>query len=168
MNPWITDFLLVVISSHKSRVGARIARPWASPRFLSVFAGHDSWLHQKLTLFAFVVHVRTNLSIVFEVTHGRLWLRSYISLDHVSGKPLELTFFISPYELLDERTGAPTTLTVDVVRERTIGQRGTVNLLAANGSHKLQTLSLISISKNREGNRLVTDQTRVVKHVPFH
>ncbi|CAG0912570.1 unnamed protein product [Notodromas monacha] len=70
------------------------------------------------------------------------------------GKPLELTFFISPYELLDERTGVPTSLTVDVVREKSIGKRGSVNLLPSSSMHKLQIMSLISISKYREGNSL--------------
>jgi hypothetical protein len=39
MNPWITNFLLLVISIHKSRVGARKARQWACPRFISVVCG---------------------------------------------------------------------------------------------------------------------------------
>ncbi len=36
MNPWITDFLLLVISSQKARVGACEARQWTCPRFTSV------------------------------------------------------------------------------------------------------------------------------------
>ncbi len=36
MNPWITDFLLLAISCHKSRVGARKARQCAFLRFISV------------------------------------------------------------------------------------------------------------------------------------
>jgi hypothetical protein len=36
MNPWITNFPLLVISRHKSRVRARVARQWACPRFISV------------------------------------------------------------------------------------------------------------------------------------
>jgi hypothetical protein len=39
MNPWITNFLLLVISSHKSRVGACKARQWACPIFTSVLCG---------------------------------------------------------------------------------------------------------------------------------
>jgi hypothetical protein len=39
MNPWITNFLLLVISSHKSRVGAREARQWACSRSMSVVTG---------------------------------------------------------------------------------------------------------------------------------
>ncbi len=36
MNPWITNFLLLVTSIHKSRGGAREASQWARPRFASV------------------------------------------------------------------------------------------------------------------------------------
>ncbi len=39
MNPWITNFLTLVISCHKSRVGAREARQWTCPRFISVVCG---------------------------------------------------------------------------------------------------------------------------------
>jgi hypothetical protein len=36
MSPWITNFLLLVISSHKLKVCARKARQWACPRLVSV------------------------------------------------------------------------------------------------------------------------------------
>ncbi len=36
MSPWIINFLLLVISCHQSRVGARKARQLACPRFMSV------------------------------------------------------------------------------------------------------------------------------------
>ncbi len=36
MNPWITNSLLLLISSHKLRVVAREARQWARLRFISV------------------------------------------------------------------------------------------------------------------------------------
>jgi hypothetical protein len=39
MNAWITNFLLLVISSHISRAGAREIRQWAWPRFVSVVYG---------------------------------------------------------------------------------------------------------------------------------
>ncbi len=39
MNPCIANFLLLVISSHKSIVGAREASQWACPRFISVVCG---------------------------------------------------------------------------------------------------------------------------------
>jgi hypothetical protein len=39
MNPWITNFILLVISNHKSRVGALEARQWACSRFTSVVCG---------------------------------------------------------------------------------------------------------------------------------
>ncbi len=36
MNPWITNFIHLVISSHETRVGAREASQWACPIFISV------------------------------------------------------------------------------------------------------------------------------------
>jgi hypothetical protein len=35
MDPWIRNFLLLVISTHNSGVGVRKARQWACPRFMS-------------------------------------------------------------------------------------------------------------------------------------
>ncbi len=43
MNPWITNFLLLVFSSHESRVGARKARQRTCPRFISVVCGFNWW-----------------------------------------------------------------------------------------------------------------------------
>jgi hypothetical protein len=40
MTPWITNFLLLVISNYKSRVGARNARQCACPRITSVVCGY--------------------------------------------------------------------------------------------------------------------------------
>jgi hypothetical protein len=43
MNPWITHSLLFVISSHKSRVGAREAKSqWTRPEFTSIVCGEPS------------------------------------------------------------------------------------------------------------------------------
>ncbi len=39
MNLWITNFLLLVLSSHKSSVGAREAWQWACPTSISVVCG---------------------------------------------------------------------------------------------------------------------------------
>ncbi len=41
MNPWNSNFLLLVMFIYKSRVGAREARQWVCPRFISVVCGCD-------------------------------------------------------------------------------------------------------------------------------
>jgi hypothetical protein len=59
MNPWISNFLLLAISGHISRVGALKARQWACPRFISVVCGLSivfcfffyHWRFQSCTFF---------------------------------------------------------------------------------------------------------------------
>ncbi len=51
MNPWITNFLRLMILIHKSRVGARKARQLDCPRFISAHSvgtlAHSNWLSKS-------------------------------------------------------------------------------------------------------------------------
>ncbi|XP_035216404.1 mediator of RNA polymerase II transcription subunit 1-like, partial [Stegodyphus dumicola] len=69
------------------------------------------------------------------------------------GYSLKLTYFISPYDLLDPETKSSIPLTVDAVIEKGLGHSVTV-CIESSTAHKLQTTSLISISKTPEGKSL--------------
>ncbi|XP_067138483.1 mediator of RNA polymerase II transcription subunit 1-like [Centruroides vittatus] len=69
------------------------------------------------------------------------------------GNPMKLTYFISPYDLLDVETKSSIPLTVDAVLERHLGHSVTV-CIESSTAHKLQTMSLLSVSKTPEGKSL--------------
>uniref|UniRef100_T1J8I3 Mediator of RNA polymerase II transcription subunit 1 n=1 Tax=Strigamia maritima TaxID=126957 RepID=T1J8I3_STRMM len=69
------------------------------------------------------------------------------------GHPMKLTYFISPYDLLDMETKSSIPLTVDTVVERQLGQYVTV-CIESSTSHKLQTQSLMSITRTNDGKSL--------------
>lgn len=66
---------------------------------------------------------------------------------------MQLTYFISPYELLDSN-GDTLPLSVDVVNNRRLGFHVKVCIEPTPTSHKLQTTSLLSITKTHEGRSL--------------
>ncbi len=47
MNLWIKSFLLLFISRHKSRIGAREERQWVSPGLESRVRGEQCWFSSK-------------------------------------------------------------------------------------------------------------------------
>ncbi|RWS05021.1 mediator of RNA polymerase II transcription subunit 1-like protein [Dinothrombium tinctorium] len=69
------------------------------------------------------------------------------------GHPMKLTYFISPYDLLDINTKASIPFTVDVVIKNKLGYSATV-CIESSSNHKLQTTSLISVTKTTEGKSL--------------
>ncbi|RWS30138.1 mediator of RNA polymerase II transcription subunit 1-like protein [Leptotrombidium deliense] len=69
------------------------------------------------------------------------------------GHPMKLTYFISPYDLLDVKTKAAIPFTVDTVVKRKLGFSATV-CIESSTTHKLQTTSLISRTKTPEGKSL--------------
>ncbi|XP_054707284.1 mediator of RNA polymerase II transcription subunit 1-like [Uloborus diversus] len=69
------------------------------------------------------------------------------------GYSLKLTYFISPYDLLDPETKTSIPFTVDAVTEKGLGHSVTV-CIESSTAHKLQTTSLISVSKTPEGKSL--------------
>ena len=70
------------------------------------------------------------------------------------GFPSRLTYFVSPYDLIDKETKTAIPLTVETVISKKIGFSASLCLESSNRSHKLQTTSLISISKSTEGKSL--------------
>ncbi|GIY77928.1 hypothetical protein CDAR_572831 [Caerostris darwini] len=66
------------------------------------------------------------------------------------GYSLKLTYFISPYDLLDPETKSSIPLTAETVIERGLGQSVTV-CIESSTAHKLQTTSLITITKTTDG-----------------
>ncbi|XP_065308531.1 mediator of RNA polymerase II transcription subunit 1 isoform X1 [Dermacentor albipictus] len=69
------------------------------------------------------------------------------------GHPMKLTFFISPYDLLDVDSKSSIPLTVEAILEKGLGQSVSV-CIESSGSHKLQTTSLISVTNTPEGKNL--------------
>ena len=70
------------------------------------------------------------------------------------GHPLKLTFFVSPYDLIDRKTKSSIPLSTETVMKNKLGYSATVSIESSNRNHKLQTTSLISISKSNEGKSL--------------
>ncbi|GIY48617.1 hypothetical protein CEXT_536511 [Caerostris extrusa] len=66
------------------------------------------------------------------------------------GYSLKLTYFISPYDLLDPETKSSIPLTAETVIERGLGQSVTV-CIESSTAHKLQTTSLITVTKTTDG-----------------
>lgn len=70
------------------------------------------------------------------------------------GHPMRLTYFVSPYQLLDVDSGALRPLTVELVHAQssTIGFSVTVHLEAAS-SNKLQIKQIVKVHDDPQGNR---------------
>ncbi|CAL1266022.1 unnamed protein product [Larinioides sclopetarius] len=66
------------------------------------------------------------------------------------GYSLKLTYFISPYDLLDAETKTSIPLTAETVIEKGLGQSVTV-CIESSTAHKLQTTSLITVTKTTDG-----------------
>ncbi|GFQ91407.1 mediator of RNA polymerase II transcription subunit 1 [Trichonephila clavata] len=66
------------------------------------------------------------------------------------GYSLKLTYFISPYDLLDGETKTSIPLTAETVIEKDLGQSVTV-CIESSTAHKLQTTSLITVTKTTDG-----------------
>lgn len=65
---------------------------------------------------------------------------------------MRLVYFVSPYELLDVAAGRSVTLTADTLASRQLSHYVTVNIEAST-SHKLQTTTLMVITKQANGKK---------------
>ena len=74
---------------------------------------------------------------------------------------MRLVYFVSPYELLDVAAGRAITLTTDTPHSRELSHYVTVNIEASN-SHKLQTTTLMLITKQANGKKYVSLSPRVI------
>lgn len=73
------------------------------------------------------------------------------------GHPTKLTYFVSPYELLDLESKSMSRLTVDLISSKSIGFSVTV-LLEGSAAHKLQIQPLISATTDQNGRVSCTSQ----------
>lgn len=66
---------------------------------------------------------------------------------------MKLTYFISPYDLLDEKRKVSLPLSIDIITEKNLGYSLTV-CLESSTSHKLQTVPLVTINKSADNKLL--------------
>lgn len=66
------------------------------------------------------------------------------------GHAMKLTYFVSPYDLLDIEKGTSEPLTVETVTSKNLGYSVTV-CMEGSGSHKLQTTMIISVNRTMAG-----------------
>ncbi|KAF5288427.1 hypothetical protein FQR65_LT02079 [Abscondita terminalis] len=66
------------------------------------------------------------------------------------GHPMKLTYFVSPYELLDVEKGELKPITVEAVTSKNLGYSVTV-CMEGSAAHKLQTTTLITVNRNFNG-----------------
>ncbi|KAH9499303.1 hypothetical protein Btru_003650 [Bulinus truncatus] len=74
-----------------------------------------------------------------------------------AGKPMKLTYFVSPYDLLDRKSLTAHPLTVEAINDNLLGQSVTVTIEPIPDSatpNKLQTMPLMNVSKTQEGKSL--------------
>lgn len=74
------------------------------------------------------------------------------SLFYRTGHAMKLTYFVSPYDLLDKEKGASDPLTVESVTSKNLGYSVTV-CIEGSTSHKLQTSTIISVNRNMNGKK---------------
>lgn len=67
---------------------------------------------------------------------------------------MKLTYFVSPYDLIDEENRTYDTLNPDTIIKRKIGHYVTVCMEGSTG-HKLPTSSIITVNRSPTGKRYV-------------
>ncbi|XP_050418886.1 mediator of RNA polymerase II transcription subunit 1 isoform X1 [Patella vulgata] len=89
-----------------------------------------------------------------------------ILLPRKGGLPMELMYFVSPYDLLDKLTKTAHPLTVEAITEYNLGQRVTI-CMEPGPPNKLQTMPLMTVNKMPDGKSLpsFTDITNVNSHL---
>ena len=68
------------------------------------------------------------------------------------GHAMKLTYFVSPYDLIDHENRSCETLSLDAVISRKIGHSVTV-CLEGSTAHKLPTSSITTVSRGPSGRR---------------
>lgn len=66
------------------------------------------------------------------------------------GHPMKLTYYVSPYDLIDSDSKTLTPLTIDLISSKNLGMSVTVNL-EASAAKKLQTQPILVINKDSQG-----------------
>lgn len=76
------------------------------------------------------------------------------------GHPMKLTYFVSPYDLLDTEKFDLEPMSVENVTTKNLGYSVTV-CMEGSATHKLQTTTLITVNRNHNGKKYV-DKVRVL------
>lgn len=82
------------------------------------------------------------------------------------GHPMKLTYFVSPYDLIDEENRTYDTLNPDTIIKRKIGHSVTVCMEGSTG-HKLPTSSIITVNRSPTGKRYVWDKILFLCYLYF-
>ena len=67
------------------------------------------------------------------------------------GHAMKLTFFVSPYDLIDRKTKTALPLNIDTVTSNKLGYSANVCIESSARNHKLQTTTLITVQKSNDG-----------------
>lgn len=67
------------------------------------------------------------------------------------GHAMKLTFFVSPYDLIDRKTKTTLPLHIDTVTSKKLGYSANVCIESSSRNHKLQTTTLITVQKSNDG-----------------
>lgn len=66
------------------------------------------------------------------------------------GHPMKLTYFVSPYDLIDVEKGDVDAISVEIITSKALGYSVTV-CMEGSAAHKLQTTTLITVNRNLNG-----------------
>lgn len=67
------------------------------------------------------------------------------------GHAMQLTFFVSPYDLIDRKTKTALPLSIETVTSKRLGYSANVCIESSARNHKLQTTTLITVQKSNDG-----------------
>lgn len=106
----------------------------------------------KSKAFVALQALETDLQNLFQITNfykdtPSLLLQSPVGIVQTrrGGHPMKLTYFVSPYELLDPETKSLNSISVDLIHGKSLGMSVTVNL-EASVTHKLQIQPILNVN----------------------
>lgn len=94
-----------------------------------------------------ILEKRRGGTFIFVLTYLYLFMIKYLI-----GHAMKLTYFVSPYDLLDKEKGTMEPLTVETVTSRNLGFSVTI-CMEGSTSHKLQTTTIISVNRTINGKK---------------
>ncbi|KAF2367973.1 Mediator complex subunit Med1 [Trinorchestia longiramus] len=130
--------------------------------FLAMYTLNTNDKKAKLQTRYALKALETDLTKLFELaeeTIGDLYklvLKSPVGLllPRRGGHSMRLVYFISPYELLDVKSGRSLPLTSSTLRTLEFGQHAQLRIVATTALHKLQHSTLMQITKGPDGKSL--------------
>lgn len=101
---------------------------------------------------------------LYTLAQIQMFLKEPLNLVHKSlvgilekrkgGHPMRLTYFISPYDLINIEKNDMDTISIENIISKRLGYSVTV-CMEGSAAHKLQTTTLITVNRNVNGKRLV-------------